>query len=81
MFTSKMYRPKARLMQSSIYQQRPELRGSDLLTWEAFRRDLVKNRPRLDAARLQLAKGNELESWVGQNVSDLRLLDMVAWQA
>ena len=77
---TKRYRPKARELWSSVYQKRPELRGSDLLTWEAFRRDLLKNQERLDATRGELTKGNELEVWVGKNASDLRLLDMIAWQ-
>jgi hypothetical protein len=67
-------------LQSSVYKERPELRGVDGLTWEALRLDLVKCAPELEAARGELAVGGDLEAWVGDNVSNLRLLDMCAWQ-
>lgn len=75
------YRKSARALKPAIYAARPALRGSDGLTWEAFRRDLIAATPQLNAVRKGLlATGKTREAMVAKNVSDVRLLDMIAWR-
>ncbi|HVM15339.1 MAG TPA: DUF6308 family protein [Egibacteraceae bacterium] len=61
---------------------RRELSGFKRLQWEAVRRDLIANETALTALREALpATGVPLASDIAERVSDVRLLDMIAWAA
>jgi hypothetical protein len=74
------YRTEARALQPIVYAARPELIGKDNLTWEAYRRDLVRAQAQLAVVRTELLSGgSSIQQEVARRVTDLRLFDMLVW--
>jgi hypothetical protein len=76
------YRAAARSAALELGQKRASLGRFRTLYWEAVRRDILDNEASLQALRQVLAAtGAPLAEQVAQRLSDLRLLDMLAWAA
>jgi hypothetical protein len=76
------YRTAARAAAIDVGQQRPSLALFRTLYWEAVRRDIVGNEAALRALRRVLpATGAPLAQQATERLSDLRLLDMLAFAA
>ena len=76
------YRAAARAAAVELAQKRASLGRFRTLYWEAIRRDIVGNEASLQVLRQVLAAtGEPLAEQAAQRLSDLRLLDMLAWAA
>ena len=76
------YRAAARAAALELEQKRAALAKSRTLYWEAIRRDILGNEAGLQVLRQVLAStGASLAEQAAQRLSDLRLLDMLAWAA
>jgi hypothetical protein len=81
-YLTRFYRTAARAAAIDVGQQRPFLARFRTLYWEAVRRDIVDNEAALRALRLALpATGAPLAEEAAERLSDLRLLDMLAFAA
>jgi Family of unknown function (DUF6308) len=78
----RFYRGAARAAAADVGQQRPSLNRFTALYWEAIRRDVIGAEAALRLLREALDQSLvPLAEIVSQKVSDLRLLDMLAWAA
>ena len=76
------YRAAARAAALELGQKRASLGRFRPLYWEAIRRDILGNEAGLQVLRQVLAAtGAPLAEQAAQRLSDLRLLDMLAWAA
>ena len=76
----RFYRTAARAAAIDLGQQRASLGRFRTLYWEAVRRDIIDNEDALRALRRVLrATGAPLAEQATERLSDLRLLDMLAW--
>jgi Family of unknown function (DUF6308) len=76
------YRAAARAAALELGQKRASLGRFRTLYWEAIRRDILGNEAGLQVLRQVLAAtGAPLAEQAAQRLSDLRLLDMLAWAA
>jgi hypothetical protein len=76
------YRTAARAAAIDVAQQRPSLARFRTLYWEAVRRDIVASEVALQALRRALpTTGTPLAEQAAERLSDLRLLDMLAFAA
>jgi hypothetical protein len=74
------YRAAARAAALELGQERASPGRSRTLHWEAVRRDIPGNQAGLQVLRQVLAAiGAPLAAQAAQRMSDLRLLDMLAW--
>lgn len=73
---SKFYRKAARAAAARY----PE-RGYRIMAWAAIRDDLLANRQTLEALRPIMAANDVLHAQQVHELSDLRLLDILAWKA
>jgi Family of unknown function (DUF6308) len=81
-YLTKFYRTAARAAAIDVAQQRPSLARFRTLYWEAVRRDIVASEVALQALRRALpATGTPLAEQAAERLSDLRLLDMLAFAA
>jgi hypothetical protein len=77
-----LYDAAAKVAAREVAARRPEFAKFKRLQWEAMRRDLVENENALAGLREVLGQiAVPLASEAAQRVSDLRLLDMLAWAA
>jgi hypothetical protein len=76
------YGPAAKAAARDIASRRPEFAACKRMTWEAVRRDLLSNEAALRELRGAL-RGTDraLASEASARLSDVRLLDMLAWAA
>ena len=78
----RFYRAAARAAAIDAAQKRASLGRFRTLDWEAIRRDILDNEAGLQALRQVLpATGAPLAEQAARGLSDLRLLDMLAWAA
>ena len=78
----RFYRAAARAAAIDAAQKRASLGRFRTLYWEAIRRDILDNEAGLQALRQVLpATGAPLAEQAARGLSDLRLLDMLAWAA
>src|SRR6516225_1762110 len=76
----RFYRTAARAAAIDLGQQRASLGRFRTLYWEAVRRDILDNEAGLQVLRQVLAAtGAPLPEQAARRLSDLRLLDMLAW--
>ena len=76
----RFYRTAARAAAIDLGQQRASLGRFRTLYWEAVRRDILDNEAGLQVLRQVLAAtGAPLPEQAARSLSDLRLLDMLAW--
>lgn len=76
------YGPAAKAAARDVASRRPEFAACKRLTWEAVRRDLLSNQAALRELRGALGDIDcALASEASAKLSDLRLLDMLAWAA
>lgn len=81
-YLTRFYRTTARVAAIDVGQTRLSLAQFRTLYWEAIRRDIVANEAALQALRLVLpATGAPLAEQATEKLSDLRLLDMLAFAA
>ena len=79
-YLTRFYRTAARAAAIDVAQKRASLARVRTLYWEAVRRDIVGNEAALQALRRVLpATGAPLAVQAAERLSDLRLLDMLAW--
>lgn len=78
----KFYRTAARAAAIDVESKRASLGTFRTLYWEAIRRDILGNETGLQVLRQVLAAtGAPLAEQAARRLSDLRLLDMLAWAA
>ena len=78
----RFYRTAARAAAVDVAQKRASLARFRTLYWEAIRRDILGNEAGLRVLRQVLAAtGAPLAEQAARGLSDLRLLDMLAWAA
>ena len=78
----RFYRTAARAAAVDVAQKRASLARFRTLYWEAIRRDILANEAGLQAVREVLAATEApLAEQAARGLSDLRLLDMLAWAA
>lgn len=78
----RFYRVPAREAAADVAQARPSLGPYKALYWEAIRRDILTSQTSLGVLRELLpATGTPLAEQAAGTLSDLRLLDMLAWAA
>jgi Family of unknown function (DUF6308) len=78
----RFYRVPAREAATDVALARPSLGPYKALYWEAIRRDILSNQTSLRVIRQLLpATGNPLAEQAAWALTDLRLLDMLAWAA
>ena len=76
----RFYRTAARAAAIDLGQKRASLGRFRTLYWEAVRRDILDNEANLQVLRQALAAtGAPLPEQAARRLSDLRLLDMLAW--
>jgi hypothetical protein len=76
------YGPAAKAAARDVASRRPEFAACKRMTWEAVRRDLLSNEAALRELRGALrGTGCTLASEASAKLSDLRLLDILAWAA
>jgi hypothetical protein len=76
----RFYRTAARAAAIDLGQKRASLGRFRTLYWEAVRRDILDNEAGLEVLRQVLAAtGAPLPEQAARSLSDLRLLDMLAW--
>jgi hypothetical protein len=76
------YGPAAKAAAHDVASLWPEFAACKRMTWEAVRRDLLSNEAALRELRGALRDiGCVLASEASAKLSDLRLLDMLAWAA
>jgi hypothetical protein len=81
-YLTRFYRTAARAAAIDVGQTRPSLARFRTLYWEAVRRDIVDSEVALQALRRVLpATGAPLAEQAAERLSDLRLLDMLAFAA
>jgi hypothetical protein len=81
-YLTRFYRTAAEAAAADVEQERPSLSQSKTLYWEAIRRDIVGSETSLRVLREVLAAtGAPLPEQAAQRLSDLRLLDMLAFAA
>ena len=81
-YLTRFYRTAARAAAIDVAQKRASLARFRTLYWEAIRRDILGNEAGLQALREVLAAtGAPLAEQAARELSDLRLLDMLAWAA
>jgi len=79
-YLTRFYRPAARAAAIDVGQKRASLGRFRTLYWEAIRRDILGNEAGLRVLRQVLAAtGAPLAEQAARGLSDLRLLDMLAW--
>ena len=79
-YLTRFYRTAARAAAVDVAQKRASLARFRTLYWEAIRRDILGNEAGLQALREVLAAtGASLAEQAARGLSDLRLLDMLAW--
>jgi hypothetical protein len=78
----RFYRVPARAAATDLAQARPSLGPHKALYWEAIRRDILNSQASLRLLRQVLpAMGTSLAEPAARTLTDLRLLDMLAWAA
>jgi hypothetical protein len=78
----RFYRVAARAAAADVGARRPSLSAHQLLYWEAVRRDLLASQSALRQLRRSLAAADTpLAAPAAQTLSDLRLLDILAFAA
>ena len=81
-YLTRFYRTAARAAAVDVGQRRASLDQAGTLYWEAIRRDILGSEAELRALRQVLAAaGAPLAEQAARTVSDLRLLDMLAFAA
>jgi Family of unknown function (DUF6308) len=81
-YLTRFYRSAARAAAADVGRQRPSLAPFSTLYWEAIRRDTAASQAALLALREVLpATGAPLAEQAAERLSDLRLLDMLAFAA
>jgi hypothetical protein len=81
-YLTRFYRTAAREAAIDVEKKRPSLAEFKTLYWEAIRRDILDNEGGLQVLRQVLpGTGAPLAEQAARRVSDLRLLDMLAWAA
>ena len=81
-YLTRFYRTAARAAAVDVAQKRASLARFRTLYWEAIRRDILGNEAGLQALREVLAATEApLAEQAARGLSDLRLLDMLAWAA
>jgi hypothetical protein len=81
-YLTSFYRTAARAAATDVGQKRASLSRFRTLYWEAVRRDILGSEAALLALREVLAAaGTPLTEEAARRLSDLRLLDMLAWAA
>ena len=81
-YLTRFYRTAARAAAIDVAQKRASLARFRTLYWEAIRRDILANEAGLQAVREVLAATEApLAEQAARGLSDLRLLDMLAWAA
>ena len=81
-YLTRFYRTAARAAAVDVAQKRASLARFRTLYWEAIRRDILANEAGLQAVREVLAATEApLAEQAARGLSDLRLLDMLAWAA
>jgi hypothetical protein len=81
-YLTRFYRTAARAAAIDIGQKRASLGGFRTLYWEAIRQDLLGNEVGLQVLRRTLTESAApLAEQAARRLSDLRLLDMLAWAA
>jgi hypothetical protein len=81
-YLTRFYRTAALAAAIDVGHQRPSLAQSRTLYWEAVRRDIAASQAALQALRRVLpATGAPLAEEAAERLSDLRLLDMLAFAA
>ena len=81
-YLTRFYRTAARAAAIDVAQKRASLARFRTLYWEAIRRDILDNEAGLQALREVLAATEApLAEQAARGLSDLRLLDMLAWAA
>jgi hypothetical protein len=81
-YLTRFYRIPAEAAAVDVRQKRPALGQSRTLYWEAIRRDILASEASLRVLREVLAaSGASLAEQAAQRLSDLRLLDMLAFAA
>ena len=79
-YLTRLYRPAAREAATDVGQQRPSLGQFTALYWEAIRRDIIRSEAALRELREVLAASLvPLAGTAARRLSDLRLLDILAW--
>ena len=79
-YLTRFYRTAARAAAVDVAQKRASLARFRTLYWEAIRRDILANEAGLQAVREVLAATEApLAEQAARGLSDLRLLDMLAW--
>jgi hypothetical protein len=81
-YLTRFYRAAARAAAIDVGQKRASLGRFRTLYWEAIRRDILASEAGLQVLRQVLpATGAPLAEQAARRLSDLRLLDMLAWAA
>jgi hypothetical protein len=81
-YLTRFYRTAARAAAVDVGQKRVSLGRFKMLYWEAIRQDILDNEASLQALRQVLpATEVPLAEQAARRLSDLRLLDMLAWAA
>jgi hypothetical protein len=81
-YLTRFYRKAAQTAAIDVGQRRIALSRYNRLYWEAIRRDILANEPGLRILRQTLASaGAPLAEQASQKLSDLRILDILAWAA
>jgi hypothetical protein len=81
-YLTRFYQSAARAAAIDVGQKRASLRRFRTLHWEAIRRDILGNEAGLQVLRQVLAATRApLAEQAARRLSDLRLLDMLAWAA
>jgi hypothetical protein len=81
-YLTRFYRTAARAAAIDVGRQRPSLAQFRTLYWEAIRRDIAASQAAVQALRQVLpATGAPLAEQATERLSDLRLLDMLAFAA
>jgi Family of unknown function (DUF6308) len=76
----KLYRDEARLAAAAIKVERPEFPYSETY-WGAIRNDVIANEGALLELRSQAAESaNALVKVAAERISDVRMLDLLAWK-
>lgn len=81
-YLMKFYRATAREAANEVRRQRPSMGRLTTLYWEATRQDILRSEAALQELREVLtASEAPMAQTAARRLSDLRLLDMLAWAA